>query len=774
MFSGSRSIIIRTLLGYHRKRVRLVPAARHPTCVTNGSPSSAFLIKHSSSTSKSDNLWKMPSSYDYPNPRRDDSVVEEHFEQKVGDPYRWMEDPDSDETKAFVDAQNAVSRPYIRECEEREKISKELTDLWDYPKYGCPHKEGARYFFSKNSGLQNQSVMYKQETLKSDPEVFLDPNALSDDGTISLAVNAFSEDGTIFAYGLSKSGSDWFEVHFKNVETGENYPEVLKKLKFSGLTWTHDNKGIFYSAYHGHGAGDPEGKRSEGTDPTGLKHHKLYYHVVGTEQDKDVVVAEFPDEPKWLLHGGVSDCGRYLFVFPQKGCHGNLVYFCDLEKHGGAIEGKLPLTQIVFEFEYDFQYITTTGTRAVFRTDRGAPNYCLLSIDLDSPHYTNWTTLIGEHDRNVLEWAACVSKDRLVTCYMVDVKNALKVFDLATGLYQFDFPLDIGSVVGFSGEKKHSELFYKFSSMITPGIIYRVDMSKGDPPKAELFLSTEIKGLDPSQYTVEQVFFPSRDKTMVPMFIASRKDEKRDGSAACLLYGYGGFNISLTPCFSITQLFFVQHFGYLAIPNIRGGGEYGEKWHKGGCLLNKQNGFDDFAAAAEYLVANDYTRAGKLAIKGGSNGGLLVGACANQKPELFGAGVAAVGVMDMLRFHKFTIGHAWCSDYGNPDEKDHFENLSKFSPLHNIRAPANSEVQYPAMLLTTADHDDRVVPSHSLKYIAELQNTMRGVEKQTNPLMIRVDTKSGHGHGKPTSKTIEEITDVYSFLVRSLNLEYKK
>ena len=275
-------------------------------------------------------------------------------------------------------------------------------------------------------------------------------------------------------------------------------------------------------------------------------------------------------------------------MFPQKGCHGNLVYFCDLEKHGGAIEGKLPLTQIVFEFEYDFQYITTTGTRAVFRTDRGAPNYCLLSIDLDSPHYTNWTTLIGEHDRNVLEWAACVSKDRLVTCYMVDVKNALKVFDLATGLYQFDFPLDIGSVVGFSGEKKHSELFYKFSSMITPGIIYRVDMSKGDPPKAELFLSTEIKGLDPSQYTVEQVFFPSRDKTMVPMFIASRKDEKRDGSAACLLYGYGGFNISLTPCFSITQLFFVQHFGYLAIPNIRGGGEYGEKWHKGGCLLNKQ------------------------------------------------------------------------------------------------------------------------------------------------------------------------------------------
>lgn len=716
--------------------------------------------------------------FDYPKPRRDEAIVDDHFGTEIPDPYRWMEDPDAEETKAFVDAQNTISRPYINGYEHKDKVGKMLTELWDYPKNGVPSKKGNRYFFLKNSGLQNQSVLYMQDSLEDEPQVFFDPNALSEDGTVSMMTSSFSEDGSLWAYGLSKSGSDWFDVHFRTVETGKDFPETLTKVKFSSLTWTHDNKGVFYGYYADHESDEVSGKS------TLLQtNQKLCYHRIGTPQSEDVVVAEFPDHPKWRIgYTEMSQCGKYLIMMVQAECRDNLVYIADLsklEKEEKGIAGKLQLTQVVYQFKHDYYYITNMGSKFVLQTNANAPNYHLVTFDLEADRPQDYLertepwpmkTLVPEHEKNVLEWAACVHHDKLVLCYMKDVKNVLDVHSLHDGSLLYNVALDVGSIVGYSGKEKHSELFFAFSSMITPSIIYRLDLQRTNP-QPEVFKKTEMKGFDSSKYKLDQVFYESKDGTRVPMFIASRKDAKRDGSAPCLLYGYGGFNISLTPYFSVSQLFFIQHFGYLAIPNIRGGGEYGEKWHNGGRLLNKQNSYDDFQAAAEYLIKEKYTSTPKLAIKGGSNGGLLVGACVNQRPDLYGAGVAAVGVMDMLRFHKFTIGDAWCSDFGNPDEKPHFENIIKISPLHNIRKPETEAGQYPAMLLTTADHDDRVVPSHTLKYVAQLQHVMGSDPNQKNPLLARIETKAGHGGGKPTSKVIEEVVDVFSFLAKALDIQ---
>ena len=444
--------------------------------------------------------------------------------------------------------------------------------------------------------------MYRQDKLEDEPLLFLDPNTLSDDGTVSLATTAFSEDGNIFAYGLSKSGSDWFDIHFKNVDTGKNYPETLTKVKYTGVTWTHDNKGVFYGCYPDHDENGVDGRNT-----TASGNQKLFYHRVGTPQSEDVLCCEFPDQPKWRIDGEVSDCGRYLLVCPQQDCRDNLVFFADLEGLSDGIQGKIPLTQIVFKLEYDFMYVTNTGSKFVFRSNKNAPNYRLILIDLANPDEKNWTVLVEEHKTNVLEWATCVDQDKLIVCYMEDVKNILQVRDLATGEHLYDLPMDIGSVVGLSGKKTHSELFYKFSSMITPGIIYHVDMTE-KPPMPRVFMETKIAGFNKDDFKVEQVFYPSKDGTEIPMFIGSRKDEKKDGTSPCLLYGYGGFNISLTPSFSITQLFFMQHFGYMAIPNIRGGGEYGEKWHNAGRLLNKQNCFDDFQVRFQnHLIIYDFT-----------------------------------------------------------------------------------------------------------------------------------------------------------------------
>ncbi|XP_073812282.1 prolyl endopeptidase [Musca autumnalis] len=703
----------------------------------------------------------------YPVARKDESVVETHHGVELKDVYRWLEDPDSEETQKYVEEQNKISQPFLEGCEAWKKINEKLTKLWNYEKYGCPMKHGKYYYFYKNSGLQNQSVMYQQDTLDGEPRLFFDPNALSSDGTIALAQKSFSEDGKYMAYGLSASGSDWIKIYIRDVETGKDLEEVLEKVKFSEISWTKDNKGFFYGRYP-----DQEGK-TDGSETKSNENQKLYYHYVGQPQEKDILIAEFPEEPTWRIQSVVSDCGKYLILAIVKDCRDNIVYYADLEP-GAEITTKLQVKKIVEKFESDYDYITNTGSKVYFRTNKDASNYRVIMIDFENPAQENWQTLIPEHATDVLDWVHCVNEDKLVLGYIQDVKSVLQVNSLQTGELIHKFDLDIGTIVALSGKKKESELFYNFSSFLTPGTIYHYDFKwENFTPKVLREIKLNLEGFSPSNYKVEQVFYESKDSTKIPMFIVYKDSgaEKRT-PRPCFLYGYGGFNISMQPSFGITGLMFIDTFdGVIAYPNLRGGGEYGEKWHNAGRLLNKQNVFNDFQAAAEYLVANNYTTKDRLVIQGGSNGGLLVGACINQRPDLFGAAVAQVGVMDMLRFHKFTIGHAWCSDYGNPDEKEHFDNLIKYSPLHNVHTPKSPEEEYPSTLVLTADHDDRVSPLHSLKFIAALQEAVRNSEYQKNPILLRVYSKAGHGAGKPTSKRIEEATDVLTFMLRSLNID---
>ncbi|KAJ6648028.1 Prolyl endopeptidase [Pseudolycoriella hygida] len=710
----------------------------------------------------------MTTLFKYPKARRDESIVEDHHGTKVYDPYRWLEDPDSVETQEFVEEHNKITQPYLEGCDQWKNINQTLTKLWNYPKFTIPARHGDYYYYYMNTGLQNQNVLFKQESLTSEPVVFLDPNTLSTDGTIALAGTAFSHEGQYFAYSLSESGSDWIKIKIRDVVTGKDFDECLEKVKFSGVAWTKDDKGFFYSRY------EQDGK-TDGSETSANENQKLYYHRIGEPQGNDVLVAEFLEHPLWRIQSEVSDCGKYLFLSITKSCRTNLFFYVDLEKTGD-IRGKLDIVRIVQQFEADYEYITNTGSNIVIRTDKNAPNYRLICIDLDNPEEKNWKTLIAvrlsPHENY---WAACVNEDKLILGYIHNVKSLLQVHSLQDGHLIRTFPLDIGTIIGFSGKKKYSEIFYNFMSFLTPGKIYHYDFSKPDVlPTLFREINLSLEGFNSDLFAVNQVFYSSKDGTQIPMFIVQKK-ENVGTIRPCLLYGYGGFNISIQPTFSLSGLMFIDTFdGILAYPNIRGGGEYGEKWHSAGRLFNKQNCFDDFQWAAKYLVDQNYTQKDKIVIQGGSNGGLLVGACINQRPDLFGAAVSQVGVMDMLRFHKFTIGHAWISDYGNPDEKNHFENLIKFSPLHNVHAPRNVETQYPATLILTADHDDRVSPLHSLKFIAALHNEIDTCEHQLNPLLLRVYSKAGHGAGKPTTKKIEEATDILTFMYKALKLKIVK
>ncbi|KAG8035878.1 hypothetical protein G9C98_003004 [Cotesia typhae] len=579
--------------------------------------------------------------FSYPEAKRDNTVDVYHGVE-IKDPYRWLEDPEAEEVKTFVDKQNALSRPFLSTCEsvEPQVILDRLKQLWDFPKYSCPKKHGNKYYFYKNSGLQNQSVIYSQNS-PTEPEeeakVFFDPNTLSDDGSVAISTTEYSKDGKIFAYGLSKSGSDWSEIHFMNAETGEKYPEVLEKIRYSSIAWTHDNLGIFYGTYL-----EQQGT-VDGSETLGARDQKLCYHKIGTPQSEDVIAVEFPEEPLWRIGAEVSDCGEYLIVSPRRDCRDNLIYFTKLPEDKKIENLKsLKLTKVVEKFQADYDYITNDGAETIFSTNRNAPNYRLIRINFNDYSEEKWTDLIPEDPKRVLDWAVATHKDKLVVCYIQDVKHILELHYLKTGQLLKTFPLDLGTIVGISADRDYSEIFYQFTSILTPGRIFMADLAKDEEPR--VLREIKVSNFDPSAYKMSQVFYPSKDGTKIPMFVVTRADAVLDGSMPALLYGYGGFNVSIYPTFSVMRLTFVQHLkGVFAIANIRGGGEYGEKWHNSGRLDNKQNVFDDFQCAAEYLIANKYTEAKKLTIHGGSNGGLLVAACINQRPELFGAAVADVG-----------------------------------------------------------------------------------------------------------------------------------
>ncbi|MEQ8464275.1 prolyl oligopeptidase family serine peptidase [Coleofasciculus sp. E1-EBD-02] len=686
----------------------------------------------------------MPSSHQpltYPTTRQADQVDDYHG-TKVADPYRWLEDPDSDETKAWVEAQNKVTFGYLEDIPQRESLKQRITKLWNYEKYGIPYKEGNRYFYFKNDGLQNQSVLYTLTSLDGEPRVLIDPNTLSEDGTIALSGIAISDDGNRMAYGLSTSGSDWQEWKVRDVETGDDLSDHLKWVKFSGASWTTDNQGFFYSRY------------DEPNDATKLEdinyYHKLYYHKLGTDQSDDQLIYHRPDQKEWMFNGSVTEDGHYLIIYVSQGTDPkNLVFYKDLQNPDS------PIVELISEFEANFSLIDNDGSIFWVQTDLDAPRGRVIAIDIHNPGRENWQEIIPQAEETLEDVG--VLNNQFVADYLKDARSSIKIFDL-NGAFVREVELPgIGSAGGFGGKRYDTETFYVFTSFTTPATIYRYDMVTGE---RSLFRQPTVD-FDPTQYETRQVFYQSKDGTQVPMFITHKKGLALDGNNPTYLYGYGGFNVSLTPSFSISNLVWMEMGGVYAIPNLRGGGEYGEDWHQAGIKLNKQNVFDDFIAAAEWLIENKYTRPQKLAIGGGSNGGLLVGACMTQRPDLFRAALPSVGVLDMLRFHKFTIGWAWCSDFGSPENLEEFQALYAYSPLHNLK-PGTA---YPATLITTADHDDRVVPAHSFKFAAALQAAHSG----DNPVLIRIETKAGHGAGKPTAKIIEEIADKWAFLQRVMD-----
>jgi len=684
-----------------------------------------------------------PRPFAYPEARKADASDDYHG-TKVGDPYRWLEDPDSAETRAWVEAENRLTFAYLEAIPARAKLKARLTQLWNYEKFGTPNKEGDRYFFSKNTGLQNQSVIYSAETLAADPRVLLDPNTLTADGTVALSGLEPNHDGSLVAYGLAAAGSDWVEWKVRDVRTGQDRADLLKWVKFSGASWTRDGKGFYYGRF-------PEPK--PGDDLKGANYYqKLYHHRLGTPQAEDALVYERSDQKEWQFHGQVTDDGKYLVISVSKGTdRKNRVLFQEL----AAVDSK-PV-ELIDNFDAEYSFVDNDGPVFWFKTNRDAPRGRLIAIDTGKPAADDWKELITQA-AETLEDVDCVG-GHFVASYLKDAHTQAKVFDLAGKFVrEVDFP-GLGTARGFSGKREDRETFYSYTSFTTPATVYHYDVATG---RSEVFRKPKVN-FDPAEYTTEQVFYASKDGTKIPMFLSYKNGLKRDGGNPTFLYGYGGFNIPSTPGFSPANLAWMELGGVYAVANLRGGGEYGEDWHKAGTKLQKQNVFDDFIAAAEWLVENKYTATPKLAIGGGSNGGLLVGACLTQRPGLFGAALPAVGVMDMLRFHKFTIGWAWTDDYGSADDAAQFRALYAYSPLHNIK-PGTA---YPATMVTTADHDDRVVPAHSFKFAATLQAAQAG----DAPVLIRVETRAGHGAGKPTTKIIEEAADRWAFLVKSLGVE---
>lgn len=683
----------------------------------------------------------MKAQLNYP-PTEKDATVDEYFGTKVADPYRWLENDTSAATARWVKAQNEVTEAYFAKIPFRDKLLKRLKQVADYEKIGTPFKRHGRYYIYRNDGLQNQSVLYTMNNIGGEQRVFLDPNKLSDDGTVALNGVYFSHNGKYAAYSISRSGSDWEEMYVIDVATGRQLDDHIEWAKFSGAAWQGD--GFYYSAY------DAPVKGKEFSNVNEV--HKIYYHKIGTPQSDDVLFYQNPAYPKRFYGVTVTEDETMAFLTESGDGAGNNLYVRDLRRNDSQF------IQMTSDMDFSYYPIENFGDTIYLMTNYGAPRNRLMKARLSAPGLKDWQDVVPETE-NVLDGAEVIG-GRLILTYMKDASSHAFVCDLdGRRLHEVTLPT-IGSAY-FSGKKDSKECFYQFTSYTVPGTVYSYDMEAN---RSTVYAEPKT-WFKPGDYVCEQVFYTGKDGTRVPMSITYKKGMKRNGKNPVYLYGYGGFNISMTPYFSSSRIPFLERGGIYVVANIRGGSEYGEEWHQAGTKLNKQNVFDDFIAAAEYLIEQKYTDSDHLAIVGGSNGGLLVGACMTQRPDLFRVAVPEVGVMDMLRYHKFTIGWNWASDYGtSEDSKEMFEYLLGYSPLHNLK-PGTA---YPATLVTTADHDDRVVPAHSFKFAATLQECHKG----TAPVIIRIDTKAGHGGGKPLSKTLEEQADIYSFILYNMGLKY--
>lgn len=681
--------------------------------------------------------------FDYPKPQRGDQVDDYHG-VKVADPYRWMEDTESADMKAWIEAENKITFGYLNAIPQRAKIKDRLTELWNYERFSAPFKvaEGF-YIYSKNDGLQNQSVLYKATSVNDPGTIFFDPNKLRDDGTAALNGSNFTDDGKLWAYGVSQAGSDRTEWRVRDTSTGKDLPDTLAPNRQGVSAWLKDNSGFYYSSYAPTKAGE-ELKQT-------TKFQKIYFHKIGTPQSDDYVVYERPDNGDYFSGAEVSEDGNWLIITVGKGTERmNMVYFKNLTME------KAPIIPLIENLDNSWNFIGNEGSTFFFQTDKDAPRGKIVSRNVLDRSMI-WKDIVPQ-SADTLGGVSFIN-DQFVLNYLQDAHTVIKIYD-TKGKFIRDVKLPgIGSAGGFGGKQKDTETFYSYSSFNAPPTIYRYDMKSG---KSTLFREAKVK-FDSTQFEVKEVFYPSKDGTKIPMFLTYKKGLKLDGSNPTLLYGYGGFNIATTPGFSASRIAWLEMGGVYASACLRGGSEYGKTWWEGGSRLNKQNVFDDFAWAGKWLIANKYTSTPKLAIQGGSNGGLLVGATLNQNPDLFGAAIPQVGVMDMLRFDKFTIGWAWRSDYGDPTNAADFKAMYAYSPYHN----AKPGTKYPPTLVTTADHDDRVFPAHSFKYTAAMQNAQAG----DAPVLIRIQVRGGHGAGLPTTLAIEQQADIYAFLVKSLGMQ---
>ncbi|MBL9121224.1 MAG: S9 family peptidase [Phycisphaerae bacterium] len=684
----------------------------------------------------------------YP-PAKTVDVTDNYHGTVVADPYRWLEEY-SDETNSWIDQQEALARAYLDAIPQRSAIRSKLEALWNYERFGMPEKAGSRYIYSRNDGLQNQSVVYVTDSLNGEPRVFIDPNTLSKDGTVALGTISVTDDGKYAAYSVAEAGSDWNIIKVRDVATGKDLSDLVEWVKFSGATWSKDGSGFYYSRFDA----PADGNKLKAVN----EFHKIYWHKLGTPQSQDVLVYDRKDQPRWYLGAGVSDDGRWLIIGIESGDSvNNAMAYRDLSKP------EAPLVELFNKFDAKYNFLGNDATTFYVQSDLDAPRGRVWAIDVAKPERANWREVVPQ-TKDALSSATIVG-DRLFCNYLQDAKSVVHIYSL-DGKKTSEVPLPgICTATGFAGKRTERETFFATSGYTLPPSVYRYDLASG---KAEVFKAPKTP-FDGSQYETKQAFATSKDGTKIPMFITHRKGMKLDGNNPTMLYGYGGFNIPLTPAFSPVKCGWLEMGGVWVDANLRGGGEYGEEWHRGGMRLTKQNTFDDCIACGEWLVANKFTTSKRLAVQGGSNGGLLVGAVMTQRPDLWGACLPAVGVLDMLRFQKFTIGWGWVGDYGSSDNPEEFKVLYGFSPYHNVK----KGVCYPPTLITTGDHDDRVYPAHSFKFAAAMQAEQAKVAGCTSPILLRVEKRAGHGAGKPTSKRIEEAADMYAFVAKIFGMEAK-